>query len=167
MVVCGRFVCTCRTSACAAYLFAACSFYNVHYGLYGMLNNLRDSLKPALARMGRGFAAVNPSPDFWTCVGLVLALCSAAAYGLGPYLGQSESTEHYYGMLSHITGYGIVAGGILLLASGFFDMVDGQVARVTKKTSDRGSYLDSVSDKVAESAIFVGIAVGGMQSRGL
>ena len=60
-----------------------------------------------------------------------------------------------------MSGYGLLAGGVLLLGSGFFDMVDGQVARVTGKASQRGSYLDSVSDKIAESAIFVGIAVGG------
>ena len=40
-------------------------------------------------------------------------------------------------------------------------MVDGQVARVTGKTSKKGSYLDSMFDKIAEVAIFLGILVGG------
>ena len=55
----------------------------------------------------------------------------------------------------------LIIGGILLLVSGFFDMVDGQVARVTGKTSKKGSYLDSMFDKIAEVAIFLGILVGG------
>lgn len=109
-----------------------------------MLNNLREALRPALEKMGKGFASTGLSPNFWTAVGLVFALISAAVYGLG---NQIE--------------YGLVIGGVLLLVSGFFDMVDGQVARVTGKTSKKGGYLDSMFDKIAEVAIFLGILVGG------
>ena len=107
-----------------------------------MLNNLRDTLKPALEKMGRGFASTGLSPNFWTVVGLGFALLSAIVYGLG-------------------IEFGLIIGGVLLLVSGFFDMVDGQVARVTGKTSKVGSYLDSMFDKIAETAIFLGILVGG------
>ena len=107
-----------------------------------MLNNLRDSLKPALEKIGKGFASTGLSPNFWTSVGLGFALLSAVIYGLG-------------------IEFGLIIGGVLLLVSGFFDMVDGQVARVTGKTSKKGSYLDSMFDKIAEVAIFLGILVGG------
>ncbi|MDH5463439.1 MAG: CDP-alcohol phosphatidyltransferase family protein [Nitrosopumilus sp.] len=107
-----------------------------------MLNNLRDSLRPALEKIGKGFASTGLSPNFWTFVGLVFAMISAIIYGLG-------------------IEYGLVIGGILLLVSGFFDMVDGQVARVTGKISVKGSYLDSMFDKIAEGAIFLGILIGG------
>ncbi|MAY24316.1 MAG: CDP-diacylglycerol--glycerol-3-phosphate 3-phosphatidyltransferase [Thaumarchaeota archaeon] len=107
-----------------------------------MLNNLRDTLKPALEKMGKGFAATGLSPNFWTSVALVFALLSAVVYGLG-------------------FEFGLIIGGVLLLVSGFFDMVDGQVARVTGKTSKKGSYLDSMFDKIAEVAIFLGILIGG------
>jgi len=49
----------------------------------------------------------------------------------------------------------------LLLVSGFFDIVDGQVARVTQKISKKGGFFDSIFDKIAEVAIFLGILVGG------
>lgn len=107
-----------------------------------MLNNLRERLRPSLEKIGRGFASSGLSPNFWTSVGLVFALASALVYGLG-------------------IEYGLILGGVLLLVSGFFDMVDGQVARVTGKTSQKGSYLDSMSDKIAEVAIFLGILIGG------
>ncbi|QUC65654.1 CDP-alcohol phosphatidyltransferase family protein [Nitrosopumilus sp. K4] len=107
-----------------------------------MLNNLRDRLKPSLERIGRGFASTGLSPNFWTSIGLVFAIASAVVYGLGMELG-------------------LIIGGVLLLVSGFFDMVDGQVARVTGKTSQKGSYLDSMFDKIAEVAIFLGILIGG------
>ena len=107
-----------------------------------MLNNLRDTLKPALEKMGKGFASTGLSPNFWTAVGLGFAILSAIVYGMG-------------------IEFGLIIGGILLLVSGFFDVVDGQVARVTGKTSKKGSYIDSMFDKIAEVAIFFGILVGG------
>ena len=107
-----------------------------------MLNNLRDSLKPTLEKLGKGFASTGLSPNFWTGVGLAIAFASAFVYGMG-------------------VEYGLIAGGVLLLISGFFDMVDGQVARVTGKVSKKGGYLDSMFDKIAETAIFFGILIGG------
>ena len=107
-----------------------------------MLNNLRATLAPTLEKIGKGFAATGLSANFWTFVGLGFALLSAVVYGMG-----IES--------------GLIIGGVLLLVSGFFDMIDGQVARVTGKTSKKGSYLDSMFDKIAETAIFLGILVGG------
>jgi len=47
--------------------------------------------------------------------------------------------------------------GIALLTSGFFDIVDGSVARVTKKVSSIGAFLDSTLDRVSEVALFIGI----------
>jgi len=107
-----------------------------------VLNKLREILQPALEKMGKGFASTGLSPNFWTVVGLIFALTSALVYGLG-------------------LEFGLIIGGVLLLVSGFFDLVDGQVARVTGKTSKKGGYLDSMFDKIAETAIFLGILVGG------
>ena len=112
------------------------------FWVYFVLNNLRESLRPALEKVGKGFAATGLSPNFWTVVGLIIALSSAVVYGMG-------------------VEFGLIIGGILLLVSGFFDMVDGQVARVTGKTSKKGEYLDSMFDKISEVAIFLGILVGG------
>jgi len=112
------------------------------FWVYLVLNNLRDTLRPALEKIGKGFASTGLSPNFWTAVGLSFALISAIVYGLG-------------------IEFGLIIGGILLLVSGFFDMVDGQVARVTGKTSKKGEYFDSMFDKIAEVAIFLGILVGG------
>ena len=112
------------------------------FWVYHVLNNLRDSLRPALEKIGKGFASTGLSANFWTFVGLGFALLSAVVYGMG-------------------MEFGLIIGGVLLLVSGFFDMVDGQVARVTGKTSKKGEYLDSMFDKIAEVAIFLGILVGG------
>jgi len=107
-----------------------------------VLNNFRDSLKPHLEKLGQGFASTGLSPNVWTSVALVFAFASATVYGLG-------------------IEFALIIGGILLLISGFFDIVDGQVARVSQKTSTKGVFFDSVSDKIAEVAIFFGILIGG------
>jgi len=67
---------------------------------YHVLNNLRDTLKPALEKMGRGFAATGLSPNFWTAVGLGFAILSAIVYGMG-------------------VEFGLIIGGILLLVSSY------------------------------------------------
>jgi len=101
-------------------------------------------MRPHLEKLGSGFASTGLSPNFWTGIGLVLAFASAIVYGLNIQIE-----------------YAFIFGGILLLISGFFDIVDGQVARVTKKTSKKGAFFDSVFDKIAEVAIFLGILIGG------
>lgn len=130
-----------------------------------VLNNLRESLKPALEKIGRGFAATKLSPNFWTGLGLTFAIFAAITYGI---IGLETTHDNTIALqntqdelFKHVPSYALLIGGVLLLVSGFFDVVDGQVARVTKKTSQKGAYMDSVSDKIAESAIFVGIVIGG------
>ena len=68
--------------------------------------------------------------------------------------GSASALDHQYSY------YFAIGGGIFLIISGFFDLVDGCVARITKKTSKRGAFLDSIYDKISESIVFIGIAVG-------
>ena len=107
-----------------------------------MLNNFREGLKPTLQNIGKAFASTGLSANFWTAVGLAFAFASAIIYAI------------------HLE-YSFILGGVLLLVSGFFDIVDGQVARITGKVSKKGAFLDSVFDKIAEVAIFLGILIGG------
>ena len=61
------------------------------FWVYHVLNNLRESLRPALEKMGRGFAATGLSPNFWTFVGLGFALVAAVVYGMGVEFGLSST----------------------------------------------------------------------------
>jgi archaetidylinositol phosphate synthase len=104
-----------------------------------VLDKLRGSLGDALASMGRAASRVVPSPTAWTIVGLLFAFLASVFYGGGhPFLG-----------------------GLLLAVSGFFDVLDGAVARATGRTSERGAFLDSTLDRVSEIVIFLGILSGG------
>src|SRR5438093_10447175 len=101
-----------------------------------------------MTRLGTSFASTGLSANFWTGVGLATSIASGLAYA-SPAFG----LEKYYAA---------VVGGVLLLISGFFDIVDGSVARVTKQTSKKGAFLDSSFDKICEVVIFAGIAFGGL-----
>lgn len=115
-----------------------------------MLNRFREALSPALHRVGSFFASSGLSPNFWTAISLIFAAASGLTYMLAvPTWG----INWYQASL---------AGSIILLISGFFDVVDGCVARATKQSSKKGAFLDSVFDKISESLIFIGIAIGGL-----
>lgn len=115
-----------------------------------MLNKLRELLEPTLTRIGQRFASTGLSANSWTGLGLAAAVLAALVYSSNEYLNLSSTPWNL----------AAVMGGILLLLSGFFDIVDGSVARVTRQTSKKGAFLDSVFDKLAEVAIFGGIAIG-------
>ena len=115
-----------------------------------MLNKLRNLLEPTLRRIGAIFASTGLSANFWTGLGLAVSVLAAIAYTSNAFLNLDWTPWNF----------AAVIGGILLLVSGFFDIVDGSVARITKRISNKGAFLDSVFDKIAEVIIFGGIALG-------
>ncbi len=50
-------------------------------------------------------------------------------------------------------------GGFLLLLGGFFDLVDGMVARRMGQTTRLGAFLDSTLDRLVDMAVLVGLMV--------
>lgn len=111
-----------------------------------LLNRIRDRIEPAMNSLGLKFASSGLSPNFWTGVGFALSIASAVAYA-----------SVNIGVM-----YAAIYGGILLLVSGFFDIIDGSVARATKQISRKGAFLDSTLDKVAEVIVFLGILYGAL-----
>ena len=56
------------------------------------------------------------------------------------------------------TGHLFIAG-FLVLASGFFDMLDGALARRTSQVTRFGAVLDSILDRVSEAVLLLGILI--------
>ncbi|HTZ18256.1 MAG TPA: CDP-alcohol phosphatidyltransferase family protein [Dissulfurispiraceae bacterium] len=52
----------------------------------------------------------------------------------------------------------LVAGGLLILAGGAFDMLDGMVARASGTSSTFGAFLDSTLDRYADAVLFLAVA---------
>jgi len=106
-----------------------------------VLDRLRARLETNLQSVGNWFARIEGVPTAWTVVGLGFSILAGAAYSASGYTGEA-------------------LGGVLVLVAGWFDIVDGAVARVTGKSSRRGAFLDSTLDRVAEVAIFGGVLIG-------
>lgn len=77
------------------------------------------------------------NPDLLTVTGALVSAGAAAAFVQGR----------------------LVLGGVLILAGGFFDLVDGVVARHQGISTRFGAFLDSTLDRFVDMALFVGIAV--------
>jgi archaetidylinositol phosphate synthase len=115
-----------------------------------LLNKLRDSLESSLTIVGKSFASTGLSANFWTVLSLTLSVLAGIVYLSNSF----NNTGAGQGLLSAIVG------GVLLLLSGFFDIVDGSVARVTNQRSEKGAFLDSCFDRISEVVIFAGISYG-------
>jgi CDP-diacylglycerol--glycerol-3-phosphate 3-phosphatidyltransferase len=53
----------------------------------------------------------------------------------------------------------LLAGGILVLVAGLFDILDGALARYANKTTKFGAVLDSTFDRFSEGALFAGLLI--------
>ncbi len=57
-----------------------------------------------------------------------------------------------------ITGH-LFAAGFVVLITGFFDILDGALARYTARTTRFGAVIDSVLDRLSEAVVLLGILV--------
>jgi len=85
------------------------------------------------------------TPNMVTSIGLIINILAAIVFIIGGDHGK-------LGDLSYI-GWGC---GLILFA-GLFDMLDGQVARLSNKASRFGALYDSVLDRYSELIMFLGI----------
>ncbi len=110
-----------------------------------MLTRLKQKVQQILTFEARIAHRLGLTPNMITAAGLVLAFLSALAYAewqfhpLVPWLAM-----------------------VLLLLSGFCDVLDGVVARVYGESTVFGGFLDSLLDRYADVAVFVGIILAGL-----
>ncbi|MCI4353094.1 MAG: CDP-alcohol phosphatidyltransferase family protein [Thermoplasmata archaeon] len=108
-----------------------------------VLEEYRARLAPYIDRWVRPWLAWSPA----TLSGIGIGLLVAAA-GLA--------------LLSrYTTPYLFLAVSVLIFAGGAFDVLDGEVARRTGRTSLRGDFLDHVLDRYGDVALVLGLAVSG------
>src|SRR2546429_6660624 len=98
---------------------------------------VRDGFVKLVGPFARALIRWGVSPNTITTAGALVVIASAVAFGMGKM--------HW--------------GGGLLLASGLFDILDGQVARNGNRVSAFGAFYDSTLDRVGETAVFLGIAL--------
>ena len=96
---------------------------------------LRDGFLAILRPVPGTLIARGVHPNAITTLGFAVTVSAGIAYFLG-----------------HVR-----IGGFLVLIGGIFDILDGQVARGSGKSSVFGSFYDSTLDRISEIVVFLGI----------
>jgi len=105
-----------------------------------VLEAYRARVQPYIARLARPFLGWDPGNLSRIALGL------AVLAGLLALLVRWTTPDLF------------IAVAALVFFAGLFDVVDGEVARQTHRTSVRGDFLDHVFDRYADVAILLGIA---------
>jgi len=98
---------------------------------------LGDRLEEWIPRLLPAFFQWKLSPAALTLLGTAICVISAVAFARGAF----------------------VAGALLLGLGGFFDLVDGMVARRHGRASRVGAFLDSTLDRLVDMSVLVGLMV--------
>lgn len=107
--------------------------------MFKLFNRVRNKVEPVMDEVAKHASKLLPKPWCWSLLGFLMGVIAG-------YL--------FY------TGNALFAG-IFILLSGFFDVLDGAVAKVLNSVSKKGAFLDSNLDRVSEVAIYLGILLGG------
>ena len=102
-----------------------------------MLNQFKDTIRTATTPIAK---AIPLSPNALTLIGLLISIISAAAFSRGE----------------------LITGGLLILVSGLFDILDGATARANGRMTAFGGFLDSVCDRYADAVVLIGIMYGAL-----
>lgn len=96
-----------------------------------------DRLDPYLYNTSRLIQRMGLKPNALTLIGLSLNGLAAWALAVGEWL----------------------QGASLIILAGFFDIMDGAVARNCGETSTFGSFLDSVLDRYSDLSLLIGLLI--------
>jgi CDP-diacylglycerol---glycerol-3-phosphate 3-phosphatidyltransferase len=101
-----------------------------------LLTQLLQAWARSMARRAAQIFVKTPiTPNMLTLFGLVLNMAVAVLL----------ATNH------------LVAGGLMIIGAGMFDMLDGALAKITNRMSTFGAFLDSVVDRYSEALILLGL----------
>jgi phosphatidylglycerophosphate synthase len=100
-------------------------------------SNYRGRFKWIHVKIGVFFSKFGISANAWTALSLAPAI-----------LG-------FFSLYNHLLAQGLA----FFIISGFIDIIDGNVARVTKSVSNLGAFLDGVIDRYVEFLLYMGLWV--------
>ena len=87
--------------------------------------------------MVRGLASAGIPPNVLTTIGVLINLACGVLFGFGEFFW----------------------AGIVLIVANLFDMLDGNVARLTGRVTRYGGFLDSTLDRLSDMGAFLGIMI--------
>jgi CDP-diacylglycerol---glycerol-3-phosphate 3-phosphatidyltransferase len=92
----------------------------------------------------RRMALARISPNILTFLGLLINVVAAVLFGYA----NAENQPRMF-----------LYAGLVIIGAGFFDLVDGRVARATNQVTRFGAFFDSVVDQYSDVALFFGLLV--------
>jgi CDP-diacylglycerol---glycerol-3-phosphate 3-phosphatidyltransferase len=92
----------------------------------------------------RWLALARINPNVLTFLGLVVNAIAAVLFGLANSENQARLFRY---------------AGLTIIGSGFFDLVDGRVARASNQVTRFGGFFDSVIDRYSDASQFFGLLV--------
>ena len=107
--------------------------------------------------LARGLGRIGVTPNTLTLSALVFSLLAGGALALGAGAGLGWTLDPRPFAEYTPNAYLLLAGALLLLCIAG-DMLDGAVARLGRKATPFGAFLDSTLDRFSDFAIFLGIA---------
>jgi archaetidylinositol phosphate synthase len=110
-----------------------------------MLTKLKQKVQEMLTGIAHAAHKIGLTPNIISVIGLALAIFSAAAYAMV----QNQPVL-------------LLLAVVLLLASGFCDILDGVLARTHQQASVFGGFFDSLLDRYADAAVYAGVIIGGL-----
>jgi phosphatidylglycerophosphate synthase len=99
------------------------------------------ALLDAIVRL---LALTRINPNILTLMGLVVNTYAAFLFGYAT--GANQRRMFFY-------------AGLVIIGSGFFDLVDGRVARASNQVTRFGGFFDSVVDRYSDASLFFGLLV--------
>lgn len=87
--------------------------------------------------MVRALAFAGVPPNILTTIGVTVNMGCAVLFGLGEFFW----------------------AGVVLIVANLFDMLDGNVARLTGRVTRYGTFLDSSLDRLSDMTVFFGIMI--------
>lgn len=97
-----------------------------------------------LDRIVRWLALTRINPNVLTFLGLVVNTIAAFLFGYAD--ANNQRRMFFY-------------AGLVIIGSGFFDLVDGRVARASNKVTSFGGFFDSVIDRYSDASQYFGLLV--------
>lgn len=104
----------------------------------------RELFEATTGKLVNYMASHHVSPTVLSLSGLAFALVSAGLY-----------------ILAADTPKLIILAAVVLLISGFFDAIDGAVARASGKVTAFGAFTDSMLDRIEDAVIIVAMTLAG------
>jgi archaetidylinositol phosphate synthase len=100
-----------------------------------VLDSQRKNVDPLLTRVAKLFLIFNPNALTW--LSLVFAIISGVFF----YFSTPEM---------ELVNYYLYGAAFFVFLNGFFDAIDGKVAKLTGKISNKGDFLDHAIDRYAD-----------------